>query len=162
MSEGLVAIVIATVSLGGTGLAAWLSSRAQQTGAKVQEKAALFEGYDEFVSHLRARILELEERLEAMISRAHEAAAECEECRDLLRGAKEDYQALRLVLELLRRELGFPPGWDPFEHLEEATGIRPYGRRTGDAVIPPPGWPGREHWTGSADRREPEEGDPNP
>lgn len=163
MSEGLVAILIATVSLAGTGLAAWLSSRAQQTGAKVQEKAALFEGYDEFVAHLRARVSELEAGLEAAAEKFREAQVDCEECRELLRDAREDYQALRMVLELLRRELGFPPGWDPFEHLEEATGIRPYGRRAEDAPVPPPGWPGREHWTDPLELEQTDdEGDPNP
>jgi hypothetical protein len=68
-----------------------------------------------------------------------------------------------MVLELLRRELGFPPGWDPFEHLEEVTGIRPYGRRSDDDPIPPPGWPGREHWTERADRHaDPDEGETTP
>lgn len=152
-----VAIVVAGFSLLGTAVAAWLSARAQRTGAKVQEKAALFEGYDEFVAHLRARVSELEEALEAAADRLRAASAECEECRELLRGAREDFQALRMVLELLRRELGFPPGWDPFDHLEEATGIRPFGRRADDPPVPPPGWPGREHWTDPLEL----EGDPD-
>lgn len=152
-----VAIVVAGFSLLGTALAAWLSARAQRTGAKVQEKAALFEGYDEFVAHLRARVSELEEALEAAADRLRSATAECDECRELLRGAREDFQALRMVLELLRRELGFPPGWDPFDHLEEATGIRPFGRRADDPPVPPPGWPGREHWTDPLEL----EGDPD-
>lgn len=141
------AIVVSLVALAGTALSAWLAARAQKTGAKVQEKAALFEGYDEFVAHLRARVSELEDALEGAAERFRTAQIECEECRDLLRGAREDFQALRMVLELLRRELGFPPGWDPFDHLEEATGIRPFGRRAEDPPVPPPGWPGREHWT---------------
>ena len=157
------AIVVSLVALAGTGLSAWLAARAQKTGAKVQEKAALFEGYDEFVAHLRARVTELELALEAAASKFRSATVECEECRDLLRRAKEDYQSLRLVLELLRRELGFPPGWDPFEHLEEATGIKPYGRREEDDPIPPEGWPGREHWTDPLELGgRTEEGDPPP
>lgn len=147
MNQGAVAIVIAAISLAGTGLAAWLSARAQRAGAKVQEKAALFEGYDEFTAHLRARVAELTEQVDLAEAKLREATVECQECQDLLRSAKEDYHAMRMVLELLRRELGFPPGWDPFDHLEQATGIRPYGRRATDAPVPPPGWPGREHWT---------------
>ena len=151
------AIVVSLVALAGTALSAWLAARAQRTGAKVQEKAALFEGYDEFVAHLRARVSELEEALEGAAERFRTAQVECEECRELLRGAREDFQALRMVLELLRRELGFPPGWDPFEHLEQATGIRPFGRRVDDPPVPPEGWPGREHWTDPLEL----EGDPD-
>lgn len=155
------AIVVSLIALAGTGLSAWLAARAQRTSAKVQEKASLFEGYDEFVAHLRARVTELETGLEAAAEKFRTAKVECEECRDLLRAAREDYQALRMVLELLRRELGFPPGWDPFDHLEQSTGIRPYGRRREDAPIPPEGWPGREHWTDPLEL-EHDEGDPKP
>lgn len=161
MNQGAVAIVIAAISLAGTGLAAWLSARAQRAGAKVQEKAALFEGYDEFTAHLRARVAELTDELDAAGARLREATVECRECQELLRHAREDYEALRMVLELLRRELGLPTSWDPWDHLEQATGIRPYGRRATDAPVPPPGWPGREHWIGAppgdADDEEAEE-----
>lgn len=160
MNQGAVAILIAAISLAGTGLAAWLSARAQRAGAKVQEKAALFEGYDEFTAHLRSRVGELTEQVDQAEAKLRAATAECQECQDLLRAAKEDYQALRMVLELLRRELGFPPGWDPFDHLEQATGIRPYGRRATDAPVPPPGWPGREHWTELAHPDDEEEDPP--
>ena len=118
-----VAIVVAAFALAGTALSAWLSARAQRTSAKVQEKAGLFEGYDEFVAHLRARIGELESALENTRSAVDRCANECHECRESL-------AATKLLVGVLRRELGLDPNAaDPFDLR-----FRKYGRRSSDEV----------------------------
>lgn len=127
MSSGAVAVIVAAISLAGTGLAAYLSARAQRTSAKVQEKASVFEGYDELVAHLRARIVELETR-----ETANEAT--CRKCERELRELREDHAALKLVVGLLRRELELPDDWDPLDYVARK-GFR-YGRRFDDVVIP--------------------------
>ena len=133
MSSSAVAIVVAALALAGTGLSAWLSARAQRTSAKVQEKAGLFEGYDEFVAHLRGRIGELEAALETTRAAVDRCANECHECRESL-------AATKLLVEVLRRELGLEPGADPFDLR-----FRKWGRRSTDAEVPELDEPEREH-----------------
>lgn len=133
MSSSAVAIIVAAFALAGTGLSAYLSARAQRTSAKVEEKAGLFEGYDEFVSHLRGRISELEEALELTRSAVEGCAKECHECREAL-------AATRLLVQILRRELGLPPGADPFDLR-----FPKFGRRSTDPEVPETEELEREH-----------------
>ena len=128
-----VAIVVAAFALAGTALSAWLSARAQRTSAKVQEKAGLFEGYDEFVAHLRARIGELEAALELTRNAVDRCANECHECR-------ENLAATKLLVAVLRRELGLPPGADPFDLR-----FPKFGRRSTDPEVPETEELEREH-----------------
>ena len=128
-----VAIVVAAFALVGTALSAWLSARAQRTSAKVQEKAGLFEGYDEFVAHLRARIGELEAALELTRNAVDRCANECHECRESL-------AATKLLVAVLRRELGLPPGADPFDLR-----FPKFGRRSTDPEVPETEELEREH-----------------
>lgn len=132
MSSSAVAIIVAALALAGTALSAWLSARAQRTSAKVQEKAGVIEGYDEFVAHLRARVTELEDALEATREAADRCANECFECRESL-------AATKLLVEVLRRELGLPPSADPFDLR-----FPKYGRRSDDPPIPPGEVAGRD------------------
>lgn len=121
MDSGTVAVIVAVISLAGTATAAYLSSRAQKVGATVQEKAALFEGYDEFVSHLRARIDELEGQLGNMINRAQEAAEECDKCRAALQAARADYYNLTRITRAMRDQMGLPSdfGLLPIELVQD-------------------------------------------
>jgi hypothetical protein len=120
VTSSAVAIIVAAFALAGTGLSAYLSARAQRISSKVQEKAGLFEGYDEFVAHLRGRIGELEDALETTRNAVDRCANECHECRESL-------AATKLLVEVLRRELGLDPSADPFDLR-----FRKYGRRAGD------------------------------
>lgn len=111
MDSGVVAIIVAVVSLAGTMLAAYFSLRAQKTESAVTDRVALFEGYDEFVAHLRARIEELEKELGRMLQRAKDAADECERCRAALQAARTDYYNLTSITKAMREQLNLPPNF---------------------------------------------------
>lgn len=133
MSSGTVAITVAAISLAATGFSGWLTSRAHKSTSRVEEKAGLFEGYDEFVAHLRARVTELEAAVDVAQSNAQAATAKCSQCR-------EDLAAIKLEAGLLRRALGILPD------APVADWPLPFGRRHDDPEVPPPGWPGNQNW----------------
>jgi len=118
---GAVTLAVAVVGLLSSGFAAWLSTRAQRISAKVEEKAGLFEGYDEFVSHLRATISELETALRRTRDEARKCSEQCRECRESLATA-------RYLVAVLRAELGLPASDDPLE-----LDFPKWGRRAEDA-----------------------------
>jgi septal ring factor EnvC (AmiA/AmiB activator) len=140
MGDGAwVGIVIGIIAAAGGALAAFLSARAQRT-------AAIIEAYDEFVTHLRDHVAQLEariDRLEEVIDRWRTAAtvaqAETFEVRRLLDVANEVAATLRAELADTRAELA--KARDVVDSLRQHLGIddglrHPYwGRRRTDAIV---------------------------
>jgi chromosome segregation ATPase len=74
--------------------------------ARAQRGASLIEGYDEFVSHLRSRLTELELAVERWREEAANCRAKCDECRSLLAASERLADDLRRELSILREQFG--------------------------------------------------------
>lgn len=111
LSQGGVAIVVACIAaIPATG-ALVVSLRAQRRGEKMEEKAAVFEGYDELVTHLRGRVNEMEsitKDLQQQLADWRKAAERCQqdcvECRKHLAEAERLVRDLRAELDELGRQ----------------------------------------------------------